>query len=73
MVWPSIWMGTIMPGRLELARTWVIMSVMVGMSSLVNTRVRPVSPSKDWMAMRAGLAQKASQSKGMKPSSTQPV
>ena len=60
------------PGRVELARTRTVMSWIVGMSSRPQVTVVPAVASSAWMRRAAGLAQKVSQSKGMKPSSMQP-
>ena len=51
-------------GSDEDARTRIIMSSSVGMSSFVQYTVSPESRSNDSMVALAGLATKVSQSKG---------
>lgn len=59
---PSIVVGGMNSGIVELARTRSIMARIVGMSAFVHAAVAPVSASKPSMCTSAGLRRNVSQS-----------
>ena len=59
---PSITVGGMKMGMVELARTRSIMARMVGMSAFVQATVSPVSQSNPSICTSAGFARNVSQS-----------